>query len=312
MVDRHQNFGPAQPPTPPPGMYPDPDGSGYRRWWDGRQWHPVQYPAHVGSTGNPAAAWVKGHPKASGGIVAGVLVLALIGAVGGAQSSPAPDTASDNRGSLSQTDDGGDEDADATDALADTELAPVDTDGDGVNDDEDYRPDDPDVRTADDVDSDGDGVPDYQDAFPNDPKYSVDSDGDGVADKLDAFPNDERYSKDSDGDGVADAEDDFPADPTRSAITPAMRNAIDSAQSYLDFAAFSRSGLIEQLEYEDYETGDATFAVDYLGIDWKEQARKSAKSYLGFSSFSRQGLIEQLQYEGFSLKEATYGVDRAY
>ncbi len=104
----------------------------------------------------------------------------------------------------------------------------------------------------------------------------------------------------------------FPADPTRSKITAAMENAIDAAASYLDYTAFSRSGLIEQLEYEDYKTEDATFAVDYLKVDWNQQAFKSAKSYLDYTSFSLQGLIDQLVYEGFTYEQATYGANKAY
>jgi hypothetical protein len=88
-------------------------------------------------------------------------------------------------------------------------------------------------------------------------------------------------------------------------------NAIESAQSYLDYAAFSRKGLIEQLEFEDYSTADATFAVDYVDPDWNEQAAKSAADYLDYSSFSRQGLIDQLVYEGYTQKQAAYGVSQA-
>ncbi|TEX51622.1 MAG: hypothetical protein B7C55_04615 [Actinomycetales bacterium mxb001] len=85
------------------------------------------------------------------------------------------------------------------------------------------------------------------------------------------------------------------------------QNAIESAESYLQYAAFSRSGLIEQLEYEGYSSADATYAVDSVNANWKEQAAKSAESYLEFSSFSRSELIDQLVYEGFSRSEAEYG-----
>lgn len=94
-------------------------------------------------------------------------------------------------------------------------------------------------------------------------------------------------------------------------MTVPQENAIDSAESYLDFTAFSRTGLIEQLEFEGYSTEDATFAVDSLDIDYKEQAAKAAKSYLDFTSFSRSGLIEQLMFEGYTEEQATYGVDQA-
>jgi Host cell surface-exposed lipoprotein/Protein of unknown function (DUF2510)/PASTA domain len=92
------------------------------------------------------------------------------------------------------------------------------------------------------------------------------------------------------------------------ALTLSQENAIDKAQSYLDFSAFSYSGLIDQLVFEDFTVEDATFAVDTLAVDWNAQAAKKAQSYLDFSSFSRQGLIDQLTFEGFSAEQAEYGV----
>jgi hypothetical protein len=102
-----------------------------------------------------------------------------------------------------------------------------------------------------------------------------------------------------------------PAEPEKPELTVSQSNAVRSGQSYLDYSGFSRSGLIGQLEYEDYSTGDATFAVDYLAPDWNAEAAETAKSYLEYSSFSRQGLIDQLIYEGFSSAEAEYGVTAA-
>ena len=144
------------------------------------------------------------------------------------------------------------------------EPAPVDTDGDGVNDDDDFRPEDAKVQTEDDVDTDKDGVPDFKDDFPKDAKYSKDTDGDGVVDPLDDFPKDPEYSNDTDGDRVADSEDAFPSDASRLEITLAMDNALASAQDYLDYSAFSRQGLIDQLSSEygsGFEVEDATWAV---------------------------------------------------
>lgn len=92
-------------------------------------------------------------------------------------------------------------------------------------------------------------------------------------------------------------------------ITLAQENAIESAQGYLDYTSFSRSGLIGQLEYEGYTTKDATFAVDYLDVNWNQQAAKKAQEYLDYSSFSRTGLIDQLIYEGFTRDQAIFGVD---
>ena len=87
----------------------------------------------------------------------------------------------------------------------------------------------------------------------------------------------------------------------------ARKQAIGSAENYLRFAAFSRSGLIGQLEFEGYSTEAATIAVDSITVDWSEQAAKSAKNYLSFMSFSKAGLIQQLMFEGFTEEQAEYG-----
>lgn len=93
-----------------------------------------------------------------------------------------------------------------------------------------------------------------------------------------------------------------------STLTRSQENAIRKAQDYLDYSAFSRKGLVGQLEYEGFSTADATFAVDHLNVDWKLQAAKKAEEYLKYSPFSRSGLFDQLIYEGFTEEEAEYGV----
>lgn len=89
------------------------------------------------------------------------------------------------------------------------------------------------------------------------------------------------------------------------------QNAVRTASDYLRVGGFSRTGLIEQLEYEGYSTEDATFAVDSIDVDWYEQAAKVAKDYLKTSGFSRSALVDQLEYDGFSAAQAEYGVDSA-
>ncbi|WP_142057807.1 Ltp family lipoprotein [Pseudarthrobacter sp. B4EP4b] len=89
--------------------------------------------------------------------------------------------------------------------------------------------------------------------------------------------------------------------------TVSQQNALRKAESYLDFTAFSRTGLIEQLEYNKFSSADATWAVDRVTVDWNEQAAKKAKSYLEFTSFSRSGLVDQLLYNGFTPEQAEYG-----
>jgi len=106
--------------------------------------------------------------------------------------------------------------------------------------------------------------------------------------------------------GVAQPSPEPTANP--SGMTTGQRNALEHAKRYLSISAFSRSGLIEQLEYEKYSTADATFAADNCGADWNEQAAKKAQQYIDLMSFSRQGLIDQLKYDGFTQSQAEYGV----
>nr|WP_231705047.1 Ltp family lipoprotein [Arthrobacter gengyunqii] len=92
--------------------------------------------------------------------------------------------------------------------------------------------------------------------------------------------------------------------------TISQQNALRTAKEYLEYSAFSRLGLIGQLEYEKYSTQDATWAVDRVSVNWNEQAARMANEYLRYTSFSRAGLIDQLIYEGFTPKQAEYGVSQ--
>lgn len=95
------------------------------------------------------------------------------------------------------------------------------------------------------------------------------------------------------------------AEPTE---TMGQQNAKRAAQDYLKFMAFSRTGLIEQLQYEQYSIEDATYGVDALGVDWNAQAAKSAQSYNDMMPFSHGDLVDQLIYEGFTPEQAEFGV----
>lgn len=97
-------------------------------------------------------------------------------------------------------------------------------------------------------------------------------------------------------------------EPEEKNATTGEINALEKALIYLNYTSFSRSGLIDQLEYEGFSTEEATYGVDNCGADWNEQAAKKAQSYLDYSSFSRQGLIDQLVFEGFTQEQAEYGV----
>ena len=96
-----------------------------------------------------------------------------------------------------------------------------------------------------------------------------------------------------------------------------QKNAVRSAEQYINMTGFSREGLIEQLssEYGDgYGVDDATIAIDSLNIDWNEQAVRSAEHYLDMTGFSCDGLIEQLSSSAgskYTVSEANYGAQQA-
>lgn len=113
-------------------------------------------------------------------------------------------------------------------------------------------------------------------------------------------------------DAAAKAAADAAADAAAKAAagTVSQKNALRKANDYLDFSAFSLTGLIKQLEFEKYSSEDATWAAERVKVDWNEQAAKKAKSYLDFSSFSHSGLVDQLLFEGFTPEQAEYGVSK--
>jgi len=78
------------------------------------------------------------------------------------------------------------------------------------------------------------------------------------------------------------------------APTLSQRNAVSSAEQYLRVMPFSRSGLIKQLEFEQFSTADATYAVDNITVNWYDQAYRSGRQYLDTMPFSRGSLIRQL------------------
>ena len=96
-------------------------------------------------------------------------------------------------------------------------------------------------------------------------------------------------------------------EPETPSVTLGEQNALRKALSYLDFAAFSYTGLIEQLEFEGFSHEEAVYGADNCGADWNAQAAKKAQNYMDLMAFSRNDLIEQLLYEGFTNEQAEYG-----
>ena len=108
----------------------------------------------------------------------------------------------------------------------------------------------------------------------------------------------------------------------RESLVDWNEQAIKQANDYLEYSAFSRQGLIDQLSSEyggKFTIEETENAVEYLentnSVDWYEQAVRQAKSYLDYSAFSEQELINQLSSEygsQFTVDEAEYGASKAY
>lgn len=94
-----------------------------------------------------------------------------------------------------------------------------------------------------------------------------------------------------------------------SSETAGQKNAVSKARSCLSSSAFSRDGLVAQLEFSKFSHEDAVYGADHSGANWNEQALRKAGSYLSSSAFSRDGLIGQLEFSKFTHAEAVYGVD---
>ena len=96
------------------------------------------------------------------------------------------------------------------------------------------------------------------------------------------------------------------------------KQALKSAQNYIDVMAFSKQGLYDQLtsEYADkYSDEAAQYAIDNVKADYKEEAVEAAKNYLDTMSFSKEGLKDQLtsQYaDKYTEEEAKYEIDKVY
>src|SRR6478609_7343112 len=54
------------------------------------------------------------------------------------------------------------------------------------------------------------------------------------------------------------------AEKAANAMTVSQEQAVNQAESYLEMTAFSRKGLIKQLEFEEFSKADAKYAVDHI------------------------------------------------
>lgn len=100
-----------------------------------------------------------------------------------------------------------------------------------------------------------------------------------------------------------------PAPAAAPEVSREFRNALGSANDYLNYTSFSKSGLYDQLVYEGFPEDAVQYAVDNVVTDWNANALQTAMDYLDYSSFSDQGLYDQLIYEGYSAEQAQYAID---
>lgn len=91
-------------------------------------------------------------------------------------------------------------------------------------------------------------------------------------------------------------------------VDRAKQLALEKAEGYLEFMAFSHDGLVASLEYDGFNHEEALYAADNCGADWDEQAVRMAKDYLDSIPFSESELIDQLEFEEFTTEQAKHGV----
>lgn len=93
------------------------------------------------------------------------------------------------------------------------------------------------------------------------------------------------------------------------------RNALESAQNYIEIMAFSEKGLYNQLtsEYgEQYPAEAAQYAIENIQVDYNQEALESAVNYQQIMPMSDKELFNQLtsEYgEQFTEAQAQYAID---
>lgn len=92
-------------------------------------------------------------------------------------------------------------------------------------------------------------------------------------------------------------------------VSREFKNALDTAEDYLNYSSFSKQGLYDQLLYEGFPEDAAQYAIDSVVTDWNRNALQTAVDYLDYSSFSYPGLYDQLVYEGYTAEQAQYALD---
>lgn len=117
-------------------------------------------------------------------------------------------------------------------------------------------------------------------------------------------------SKDS-----ADAVKEEPVEEKKDDVSREYKNALKSAQNYLNVMPFSEKGLLRQLTSEagdKYPEDAAQYAIDNVEVDYNEQALKAAENYQSVMPMSDQELLNQLTSDAgdqYTQEQAQYAID---
>lgn len=94
-----------------------------------------------------------------------------------------------------------------------------------------------------------------------------------------------------------------------------LKNALKSAQNYIDIMPFSEAGLYKQLTSEyggKFPVEAAQYAIKNVDANYNEEALESAKNYQKVMPMSDQDLFDQLTSEHgeqFTKEQAQYAID---
>ena len=115
-------------------------------------------------------------------------------------------------------------------------------------------------------------------------------------------------SKDSDMAGKESSSVETTKPPLES-LSENQVQAIQTAKDYLDTMPLSQTELLQMLTVENINLEDAKFALEYLDIDWNQEARKKAKEYCKHKiGFSKVKLKAQLLFDHFTEEEADFAL----
>jgi len=91
-----------------------------------------------------------------------------------------------------------------------------------------------------------------------------------------------------------------------------LEQARVTAHEYLVVVAFSRDGLINQMQIADGFPPDVSAeAVDALDVDWNEQALRAATQHLEGEPMTRDELVRLLtsEFGQYTIAQAEYAAD---